>query len=89
MNIVEIHTKSGSHYTLTDFGDLTTLNVTRPEGHPLGQYGFFSVTDWALKVTNGVLVGVFTVDSSHTGSGTLTTSAVTEVRQQIVKGAFV
>ncbi len=89
MNIVEIHTQSGSQYTITEYGDLTTLHVVRTEGHPLGEYSFHTVTSWSLQVTQGHLVGLFHLTPVGQEPDSLRTSVITNVRQQIVKGAFV
>jgi hypothetical protein len=89
MNIVEIHTESGSQYTITEYGDLTTLHVVRTEGHPLGEYSFHTLTDWTLQVMAGRLVGFFRLEPVNGQPDSLRTSVITTVRQQNVKGAFV
>jgi hypothetical protein len=79
--IVEIHTRSGSQYTvITEPNGAVLVDVTRTAGHPLGEQETFRATDWHLRVNQGVLQGAF-----ETNAGPLFTSAVVTVRQQIVK----
>lgn len=84
MNIVEIHTVTGSQYTVITRDDGTVLvNMARHESHPLPEHEVLVVTDWAMRVVQGMLLCEFT-----TPNGAYVTSRITQVRQQVA-GVFV
>lgn len=85
MNIVEIHTQSGSQYTVITREDGTVLlNVARPMFHALPEHEVHLVTDWHMAPAFGAMVATFTVDA-----GVIRTSRIVSVRQQIMAGVSV